>query len=283
MPMDSMTHTPTVAVTGATGLLGGRIARLLSEEAGLPLRLPVRDATRAPALAQSQAVDCDYADTASVRTALEGIETVLMVSFRESEHRLAQHRAFIDGAVAAGVRHLVYISFLGAAPDATFVHARDHFHTEEYLRGSGLAWTFLRDSLYADFVPELVTDGAIRGPGGNGRVSWVAQDDIAAAAAAVVRDPAPHAGCTYDLTGPEALTLDETAALLSRASGSEIAYVGETLDQARESRSGFGAPEWLVEVWISTYTAIAKGELESVSDDIERLTGRPPMRLAEVL
>ena len=104
--------------------------------------------------------------------------------------RVGQHRTFVDAAADAGVEHLVYISFLGAAPDATFTLARDHWATEEHIRARGLPATFLRDTLYADFFPMMTgADGVIRGPAGDGRVAAVAQDDIADAAVAVLRDP----------------------------------------------------------------------------------------------
>ena len=132
-----------------------------------------------------------------------------MVSASETPDRVERHRAFVDAAVAAGVRHLVYTSFVGAAPDSVFTLARDHWATEEHIRASGLEFTFLRDNLYADFLTFLVgDDGVIRGPAGDGRAAVVVQDDIADAAVAVLRDPAPHAGRTYDLTGPQALSFD---------------------------------------------------------------------------
>src|SRR3954452_10467394 len=131
-----------------------------------------------------------------------------MVSTAEAVDRRDQHRTFIRAAADAGVRRLVYTSFAGAAPHATFTLARDHWATEQHIRDSGLEWTFLRDNLYADFLPFMVgDDGVIRGPAGDGRAAVVAQDDIADAAIAVLRDPTRHAGQTYNLTGPEALTL----------------------------------------------------------------------------
>ncbi len=141
-----------------------------------------------------------------MQAALDGVRTLFLVSAAEDAERLAQHRTAVDAAAAAGVEHVVYTSFLGAAPDATFTLARDHAATEEMLRASGMSWTFLRDALYADFLPLMVgEDGVLRGPAGDGRVAAVATDDVAAAAVAVLRDPAAHAGRTYELTGPQAL------------------------------------------------------------------------------
>jgi uncharacterized protein YbjT (DUF2867 family) len=281
--MGLMVDTTPLAITGSTGRLGGRVARKLAE-AGSPQRLLVRDASRAPQLAGATAVRSSYADRKAVTAALDGLRTVLMVSASESPDRMSQHRAFIDAAAAAGVQQVVYISFYGAAPDCTFTLGRDHFATEEYLRASGMGFTFLRDNLYADFFPAMVgEDGVIRGPAAQGRVAAVAQDDIADAAVAVLLHPEAHAGATYSLTGPEALTLDEVAAVLTGAQGRLVAYRPETVPEAYASRAVYAAADWQVDAWVSTYTAIAAGELAGVTGDIETLTGRPAMSLADLL
>ena len=275
--------TAPLAITGSTGRLGGRVARRLAA-AGVPQRLLVRDPGRAPQLAGATAVRAPYGDRDAVRTALEGTSTVLMVSASETADRVDQHRTFVDAAVAAGVEHLVYVSFYGAAPDATFTLARDHWATEEHVRARGLPATFLRDGLYADFATALVgEDGVIRGPAADGRVAMVAQDDIADVAVAVLRDPAAHAGRTYDLTGPEELTLTEVAAVLTAVTGRAVSYVPETLEEAFASRASYGAPDWQVEAWVSTYTAIAAGELAGVSSAVPDLLGRPATTLEQVL
>ena len=116
-----------------------------------------------------------------------------------------------------------------------------------------------------------------------GRVAVVAQDDIADAAAAVLLDPAAHAGRTYTLTGPAALSFTEIAAIVGESSGRDVRYVDETLDEARASRAGYGAPDWEVAGWISTYTAVAAGEHAAVTGDVEALTGHPATPLREVL
>jgi uncharacterized protein YbjT (DUF2867 family) len=269
-----MTTTP-LGVTGATGRLGGRIARRLAD-AGLPQQLLVRDPARAPQLPRTTTVAAFYDDGDAVRRALTGLDTVLMVSASEDPDRMGLHRSFVDAAVAAGVRHLVYTSFYGASLGATFTHVHDHAATEQYLRDSGLQWTFLRDNLYADFLPELVgEDGYIRGPAGNGRVAAVTQDDIADVAAIVLQNPDDHAGQTYDLTGPEALTLTEVAATITKVTGRQVTYHDETLQEAYASRSSYGAPDWLLDAWVSTYTAIAAGELAGTSTGIADITGHP--------
>jgi uncharacterized protein YbjT (DUF2867 family) len=111
----------------------------------------------------------------------------------------------------------------------------------------------------------------------------VAQDDVADAAVAVLRDPAAHAGATYDLTGPEALTMTEVAATITAVTGRPVRFVDETIEEAYASRSGYGAPRWQVDAWVSTYTAIAAGDLAVVSSAVPDLTGHPARTLAEVL
>lgn len=247
-------------------------------------RLLVRDLSRAPELPGSTAVQAAFADAGSVTAALTGTRTALMVSASESPNRLEEHFSFVDAAARAGVEHLVYISFFGAAPDCTFTLGRDHYATEQRIRASGMAFTFLRDNLYADFMPAMVgEDGVIRGPAADGRVSAVAQDDIADAAAAVLLSPAEHGDATYSLTGPEALTLDDVATILSEATGRSISYHAETVPEAYESRAVYAAPDWQVDAWVSTYTAIAAGEVAGVTDDIASLSGHPATSLAALL
>jgi uncharacterized protein YbjT (DUF2867 family) len=274
-----------IAVTGATGRLGGRVARRLAA-AGIEQRLLVRDLARAPGLPGATAVRAGYDDPDAARNALQDIGTVFMVSAAETPDRVAQHRTFIDAATQAGVEQIVYVSFYRAAPDATFLLARDHWATEEHLRAAGPAWICLRDNLYADVLPLLAgEDGVIRGPAGDGRVAAVALDDIADAATAVLAAPAAHAGRTYSLTGPQALTLTEVAATLTAhaTGGRRFSFHDETVAEAFASRAAHDAPDWMVRGWVSTYTAIAAGELADVTDDVRLLTGHPPTSLADLL
>ncbi|GAA3391264.1 NmrA family NAD(P)-binding protein [Cryptosporangium minutisporangium] len=289
-----------IAVTGATGQIGRRIATRLVEAGAAP-RLLVRGTSRTPSLsppalppeigrgsslpgAVPVSIGTGYADALAVRGALDGVGTLFLVSGRESADRVSEHRAVVDAAVAAGVRRIVYLSFLGAAPDCTFTFGRDHWHTEQHIRGTGLAFTFLRDSFYASMLPALVgADGALRGPGGDGRVSAVAPDDVADVAAAVLRDPADHDGQTYDVTGPAAITLQEAADELSRRVGRPIRYQPETLEEAYASRAVYGAPEFEVAGWVTSYQAIADGSLSAVSDTVSRVAGHPARSFAEYL
>jgi uncharacterized protein YbjT (DUF2867 family) len=273
----------TIAVTGATGGIGSRVAKRLRAR-GADQRLVVRDLARVPAVGGLEAVTMGprgYRDQTALTEALGGCDTLLLVSAAEAEQRVVEHAHAIRAAVDAGVRRIVYTSFLGASPDATFTFAQDHFSTERLIRESGMAWTFLRDSQYADFVPRLVgEDGVIRGPAGEGRCAWVARDDVADVAAEVLlAADGRHDGQIYDLTGPEAHTVAWAAEQLSAVTGREIRFRNESVQGAYESRAFLDLPDWLADGYVTSYVAIGTGEMDVVSDAVERIAGHPPIGL----
>jgi len=303
-----------LAVTGATGQIGGKVAARLAQ-LGLQQRLIVRDPSRAPSLPGAEIHQVSsYGDPAAMGRALSGVDTLFLVSAQEIMglikrsveqgtpvpyyNRLHQHISAVVAAGAVGVRHVIYLSFVNAEPDATFVCAREHYETEQFLRSTGIAFTFLRQGLYMDNVPKhVMSDDVMRAPAGQGRVAWIARDDIAEAAVAVMTGSG-HEGQTYDITGPEALTMEETAEHLSAVLGRKITYQAQTPHEARLHRNmsrmidgellrrelkGEGITEPELEGWISHYLQIATGEAGTVSDAVLRLTGRPAQSLAEYL
>ena len=280
----------TVAVTGATGVVGAGVARGLATD-GIAQRLIVRSPERTPALPGADIAVASYADAGAARAALAGVDTLFMVSGSEDPNRLADHLTFVDAATAAGVHRIVYTSFFGANADSTFLLGRDHWHTERHIRQAGLTFTFLRDSFYADVLPEWAgPERVLRGPAGEGRLAAVARADVIDVALVVLlaaagsgRQSTAHDNATYDLTGPQALTLAEVADIITRATGRPVRYQPETIEEAYTSREVFGAPKWMVDAWVSTYTAIAAGELDEVTDDVPRLTGHPAVSLEQLL
>ncbi len=281
-PVEVAPRMTTIALTGSTGAVGGIAAHLLADS-GAPVRLLVRDPSRAPRLGGADVRRASYGDDGCA-DALAGVDSVFMVSAREAADRMDQHRAFVDAAVEAGVRHVVYLSFVGASATSGFTLGRDHGATEDHIKASGLDWTFVRDNFYAEILPRFAdAEGVIRGPAGTGRVAAVSQRDVGAVVAHVLQSPRDHIGRTYDLTGPEALTFDEVAEIVARITGRPCSFVDETLEEARASRAHFGAPDWQVDAWISTYTAIRDGELEHVSGDVDRLLGRPATSFDEAV
>jgi NAD(P)H dehydrogenase (quinone) len=266
---------PHIAITGSTGHVGGLVAAQL---ASLAPRLVVRDASRAPRIEGATVVETEYADVAAAVTALTGVDLLFMVSAAEAVDRRAQHRTFIAAAAEAGVEHI------GADPDAVFTLGRDHADAEQAIRESGMTFTLLRDNFYSDLLPYFADDsGVIRGPAGEGRVAAVARADVADVAAAILRDPAAHADVVYELTGPEALTLSQIAHRASMVIGRPLRYVAETVDEAYASRAHYGVGPWQLDAWVSTYTAIADGEVSRVTTDVRAVTGHEPRTIEQAL
>ena len=272
-----------IAVTGATGEVGGRVARRLAER-GIAQRLVVRDPSRAPELEGAEVAQAsDYEATDEMEAALRGAQTMFLASGEEAHNRVDQHKAAVDAAKAAGVERIVYLSFYGASPNTAFTFGRDHFHTEEHIKASGLSYAFSRDNIYLDFVPFFAgPDGAIRGPGGDGRFAPVARDDIADVVVELITNP-DRDGQAYEVASDEAYTLAEAAERLGKAIGREVTYVDETMDEAWAARRPSGEPDWVIEGWITTYVAIANGELAEPTSTVKDLTGHDPQRLEAFL
>ena len=271
-----------IAVTGATGAVGGAVAALLAEQ-GVAQRLLVRDPARAPQLGAEVRRIADYGAADDVRAALDGVDTLLFIPAEEAADRLERHVTAVDAAAAAGVRKIMYLSFVAATPDSTFTLGRDHWATEERIRAAGVAWTFPRMNLYLDFLPLMVTaQGAIEGPAGTGRAAFVTRGDVAAVLAELLVQGG-HDGETHDLTGPAAITLAEAAALMSTGTGKQVVFTDQTPDEAYASRASYGAPDWQLDAWVSTYTAIAAGDLAEVTSTVEHFTGRPAAGLTDFL
>jgi uncharacterized protein YbjT (DUF2867 family) len=272
-----------IAVTGATGVVGGRVGARLSA-AGIPQRLVVRDKARAPELPGAEVRQASgYGAFDEMRAALDGVDTVFLVSGEKAHDRVEQHVTAVQAAAAAGVSRLVYLSMIGASADSLFERSVEHWQIEEHIRSTDLQWTLLRMNLFIDLIPTMVhPDGAIKGPGGYGRFAAVAREDVAASAAAVLTSDG-HEGKTYELTGSESLSLGEAAECMAQVTGKPIRYVDETDEEAYASRSGFGAPEWIVRGWISSYWAIRAGELERVSPAVRDLTGLDPITLEQYM
>jgi NAD(P)H dehydrogenase (quinone) len=281
---------PVIAVTGATGSLGRRVVDRLAAAAEAPLRLVVRDPTRAPRVPGAEVVanPGGYADPAGLRAALTGVHTLYLVSAAEAEDRLRQHLDAVDAAVAAGVQRIVYTSFVGARPDATFTLVRQHFATEAAIAAAGVRHTFLRHNMYADFVPFFATleegRAVIAAPAGDGRTGFVSRDDLADVAASVLlRGDEELDGRALDVTGPEALSMADAAAVLSEITGRPAEYRPQTVEEAWATRRPSGHPDWEVEGWVTSYLAIAAGELATVTDVVPALTGHPARTVAAQL
>jgi NAD(P)H dehydrogenase (quinone) len=278
----------TVAVTGASGHLGRKVADLLLERLD-PSRVVLL--TRTPdALAsysERGAVvrHANFDEPGTLAEAFSGADRALLISALDFERRLGQHRAAIEAAKAAGVRHLVYTSIPGPEGNPAAA-APSHLATEAAARESGLAWTFLRNGLYADFqvpvVAQAIASGQLVTSAGDGRVAYVARDDCATAAAAVLTQD-DHEGKTYDITGPEAIGPKDVAALAAELGGRPVEVVAVDDDALVAGMIAAGAPEAGARIGLSFVVAAREGFLDTVTGAVEELTGDPPSSLRTVV
>lgn len=270
--------------TDASGQVGGKVAALLAAR-GHRQRLIVPDAAAGPDLPGAEiSVLADESGSQAMRAALAGVDTVFLVPVRERPDRVSVHRGAVDAAVAAGAGHIVYLSFLSAAPDATFTWARDHYATEEYIRSAGVSFTFLRGSVFLEVLQYAVgPDQVIRSPGGDGRFAPVGRDDMARVVAAVLESPGSHAGRTYEVTGPATISFRELAQAFTAARGTPVGYADQDVTEALARARASGMPEWQAHGWVSALHQVSRGELDVVSGTVRALTGRQPVSLAEFL
>lgn len=272
-----------IGVTGVTGKLGGQVAKVLSQK-GLKAVHIARSPERAIKYDNAEIRKASYENSEESRKALEGIKTLLMVSAKENPRRVEEHHDFIDAAKVAGVEHIVYISFYNNKKDATFTLSRDHYQTEKYIKEQGLKYTFLRDNLYIDFFLDLCFEyGEIRGPAEDGLVSAVARRDAADIVVAVMLNVQEYENKVLNLTGPRDLSMKDIVKVVGEKLGKEIFYINETVEEAYESRKVWEAEQWQYDSWVSTYTAIAKGEQSGVSLNIEKILNRPATSLEDLV
>ena len=273
-----------IVVTGASGRVGGLIAAELTRR-GVPFRAVTRTIGHAPDLGGAEIALAAYDQPDTLADALEPGDRVFMVSMHEPpERRVPLHRGFLDVAIERNVGRIVYLSFLGADPSASFLHARSHGVTEQMLAESGIPFTAVRNGMYADEIATWFDeDGRITGPGGDGAVSLTYRPELAEAIVELLVDPAHDDRSVVTITGPEAVTLSELAGIASEVTGDEYRYEPFDREEWLAYRRGLGRPAWSIEAGISYYDGVARGEAGIVGDDYRELTGKEPLTIRELV
>lgn len=263
-----------ILVTGATGNVGRELTEQLlqSDQA---MRILTRDPGKVPAWqGRLEVAVGDLAKAETLDAAFKDVGCLFLVTASTEQDENA-----LRAAKKAGVQHLVKLSTFEAVDPLMTEHVKWHREREELIRASGLAWTFLRPTMFMstalDWAKTIRQDGTFQFPGGAGKVPAVDPWDVAAVAR-VALTTAGHEGRAYALTGPKALSFSEMAQILSEVLGKPVHYADMPEQEAREMMRHAGLPDYVIDGLAQTFLAIRTHRLEYTTDDVQRVTGRPP-------
>jgi NAD(P)H dehydrogenase (quinone) len=287
--------TETLLVTGASGQLGrGVVRHLLEAQRIAPSRI-IAATRNHENLADLAALGvtvrkADFNDRPSLEEAFKGADRVLIISTGEldlkSDRRLKQHQAAVAAAKAAGVSHLLYTSMPNPEPGSPVLFAGDHYGTEQAIKASGIPYTIFRNGWYQEnlfmALPHAIASGQWYTSAGDGRIAHAARDDMAAAIAAGLASDSTES-TTYTLTGPQAYTTAEIAALVSEVTGKPLEVVQLPDDALTEGVKAAGIPEEFARVIVSFDANTRSGRIAMVTDAVETLSGRKPRSLKQFL
>ncbi|ORM33433.1 SDR family oxidoreductase [Williamsia sp. 1135] len=279
----------TTAITGATGQLGSLVITDLLQRGVAPGEIVaiVRDNAKAAPLADKGVTVrvADYSDPAALKSALDGVDKLLLISGSEVGQRVPQHTNVIEAAEAAGVSLIAYTSLLKADSSGVSL-APEHLATEERLAASSIPAVLLRNGWYwenyGSALPQAIESGTLYGAAGNGRLAAASRADFAAAAAAVLTLD-DQGGKTYELGGDERLTYAEFAKIVGEVAGKDIAYADLSESDYAAALAGAGLPEPVATMLAGADAGISRGELDTDSGDLQTLIGRPSTPVADVI
>jgi NAD(P)H dehydrogenase (quinone) len=277
----------TLLVTGASGQFGRLAVEELLAKGATRIIAGTRDPSKLADLAARGVTvrKLDFDNAASLSSAFAGVDRVLLISTDAVGTRIEQQRAAIDAAAAAGVKHIVYTSAPTPRPNDGGGVSPDHYWTEQALADSPLEWTALRNHIYAE-ISLLGAGSALQSgqlfdaTGGKGR-SYVTRADAARAAAGALL--AAEGTAIYDVTGPEAVTQEQLAALFAKIAGKPVTRVGLTADQLRAGMVAAGLPAGLADIMVAFDNDAAAGYHAILTDVVERFSGRKPTTLEAFL
>lgn len=271
-----------ILITGATGQLGGIVVEnVLKKIPANQVAVLVRDENKAADL-KAKGLESrvgSYHDAASLAAAMSGIDKVLLISSNDFNDRLGQHKNVIDAAKNAGVKHILYTGVtmknINASPLKPLL--ADHYQTEDYIKESGLTYTFLQNSLYFEVVPMFVganvLETGIFFPAGEGKVAFAARQDLGEATATILTTEG-HENKTYNLTGTTASSFADVSATLSEITGKTVAYTSPEPAAFEAMLKQFGLPEGIVLMSVLFAAGIQNGDFDLPSSTLEQFLGR---------
>ena len=282
---------PTLLITGASGRLGRRVLELLLEAKAGPLIAVTRTPEKLKDFARRgvEVRHGDFDQPQKLVKAFEGAERLLLISTDEvgiagGRHRL--HRAAIDAAVAAGVKHVIYTGAAAPYPSEVDLVPNDHYRTEQALLASGLGWTVLRHNIYAEMIlmalPNAVASGQLLSATAGGGRNYVTREDCARVAAAVLASK-KYDGRFVDVTGPGPVTQDEIAAIASEVTGKPVKHIDVPADALRQGMMSAGVPQVVADLLTAFDVAASQGYHAVATPVVKELTGREPTSVREFL
>jgi uncharacterized protein YbjT (DUF2867 family) len=269
-----------ILVTGATGTVGSEVVRLLAAM-GDPPRAFVRDAAvaRRRLGEHIELVEGDLDQPETINAALRDVDHLFLLT-RQDCRQVDWEGDLIHAAARAGVGRIIKVSVFRADQQSPLQIARQHGQAEELLERSGVEGTILRPVFFMQNLLAMVRCGVLATAAQDGRVAMVDARDVAAVAVSALTSEG-HAGKTYTLTGPEALSFDDVAKTLSHSSGPAIAHVRVPAHSLRDAVRGAGAAPWFADDMARLHVMLADGYEDLVTDAVITMTGRPPRTLAQ--
>lgn len=279
-----------IVVTGANGQLGRAIVlQLLNRLPAAQIGVSVRNADEASVLRERgvRVRPGDFAEPASLQHAFEGATQLLIVSAATTgEAARRQHGNAIEAARAVGVRRILYTSHQGVNPRSAFEPMVDHAATEALLQRAGIPFTSLRNGFYAAsglmLMGQALQTGKLVAPA-DGPVSWTAHADLAEAAAIALVEPGRLDGLAAPLTAAQAIDLAGIAAIAAELTGRPIDRITVSDDEYRGSLVSHGVPAERADMLVGLFVASRNGEFATVDPTLEKLLGRAPLSLRDVL